>query len=98
MKINPDKTEIMLLRPSSLNKDVIINGFIFEGECIRFSSDVNKLIRLGSSAFRGISVAVFDTKPCTSKVVIQRPCSISVAVLPLNPVSEVVNFENWGPR
>ncbi len=43
MKINPDKTEIMLLRPSSLNKDVIINGFIFEGQCIRFSSEVKNV-------------------------------------------------------
>ena len=43
MKINPDKTEIMLLRPSALNKQVMINGFIFDGQCIRFSSEVKNV-------------------------------------------------------
>ena len=43
MKINPDKTEILLLRPSSLNREVIINGVIFEGECIRFSTEVKNV-------------------------------------------------------
>ena len=43
MKINPDKTEIMLLRPASLNKEVIINGIIFEGDCIRFSNEVKNV-------------------------------------------------------
>ncbi len=43
MKINPDKTEILLLCPSSLNKEVIINGIIFEGECIRFSKEVKNV-------------------------------------------------------
>ena len=43
MKINPDKTEIMLFRPSSLEKEVIINGVVFEGQCIRFSSEVKNI-------------------------------------------------------
>ena len=43
MKINPDKTEILLLCPSSLNKEVIIKGVIFDGQCIRFSSEVKNV-------------------------------------------------------
>ena len=43
MKINPDKTDIMLLRPRSMNKDVIINGIIFEDQCIRFSTEVKNV-------------------------------------------------------
>jgi hypothetical protein len=38
-----DKTKIMLMRPSSLNKEVIINGIIFENQCIRFSSEVENV-------------------------------------------------------
>jgi hypothetical protein len=37
MKINPDKTELMLCRPPSLNSEVIINGMIYDDQCIRFS-------------------------------------------------------------
>ena len=43
MKINPDKTEIFLLCPSSLNSEVIIKGVIFDGQCIRFSSEVKNV-------------------------------------------------------
>ena len=43
MKINPDKTELLLLRPASLNKEVLINGIIFDGECIRFSKEVKNV-------------------------------------------------------
>ena len=43
MKINPDKTELLLLRPSSLNNEVIINGILYEGQCIRFSSEVKNV-------------------------------------------------------
>ena len=43
MKINPDKTEIMLLRPSSLNNEVIVNGIFIEGQCIRFSDEVKNV-------------------------------------------------------
>ena len=43
MKINPDKTEIALLRPSSLNNEVIINGILFHGQCIRFSEYVKNV-------------------------------------------------------
>ena len=43
MKINPDKTEILLLCPASLNNDIIIKGVIFEGQCIRFSTEVKNV-------------------------------------------------------
>ena len=43
MKINPDKTEILLLCPSSLNKEIIIKGVIFEEQCIRFSTEVKNV-------------------------------------------------------
>ena len=40
MKINPDKTEILLLRPSCLNHEIVINGVLIDGQCIRFSKQV----------------------------------------------------------
>ena len=40
MEINPDKTEILLLIPPSLNKEVLIHGMIIGGQCIRFSKQV----------------------------------------------------------
>ena len=43
MKINPDKTEIILFRPSNLNKEVLIKGVFFEGQCIRFSNMVKNV-------------------------------------------------------
>ena len=43
MKINPDKTEILLLCPESLNREVIIKGVIFENQCIRFSYEVKNV-------------------------------------------------------
>ena len=43
MKINPDKTEILLLRPPSLNKEVIINGILFDEQCITFSEQVKNI-------------------------------------------------------
>ena len=43
MKINPDKTELLLFRPSSLNKEVIIRGVFFEEQCIRFSEKVKNV-------------------------------------------------------
>jgi hypothetical protein len=43
MKINPDKTELLLLYPPSLNKEVVIKGIIFEGQCIRFSEFVKNV-------------------------------------------------------
>ena len=42
-KINPDKTEIELFRPSSLNNQVIINGVFIEEQCIRFSKEVKNV-------------------------------------------------------
>ena len=43
MKINPDKTEIELFYPPSLNKEVLIRGLFFEGQCIRFSEFVKNV-------------------------------------------------------
>ena len=43
MKINPDKTEILLLCPASMNNDIVIKGVIFEGQCIRFSTEVKNV-------------------------------------------------------
>lgn len=43
VKINPDKTEFLLLRPSSLNKQVIIQGVFIDGQCIRFSDKVKNV-------------------------------------------------------
>ena len=43
MKINPDKTEILLLFPDSLRKEVMIRGVIFDGQCIRFSNCVKNV-------------------------------------------------------
>ena len=43
MKINPDKTEILLLCPASLNKEVVIKGVFFEEQCIRFSEQVKNV-------------------------------------------------------
>ena len=43
MKINPDKTELLLLRPSTLNNEVVINGILYQGQCIRFSSQVKNV-------------------------------------------------------
>ena len=43
MKVNPDKTEVLLFRPESLNKNVIINGVFIEEQCIRFSNEVKNV-------------------------------------------------------
>ena len=43
MSINPDKTELLLLRPSTLNNEVVINGILYQGQCIRFSSQVKNV-------------------------------------------------------
>ena len=43
MKINPDKTEILLLRPSLLNDEVVLNGIFFQDQCIRFSDQVKNV-------------------------------------------------------
>ena len=43
MKINPDKTELLLLRPASLNSEVLINGVFFGDQCIRFSPKVKNV-------------------------------------------------------
>ena len=43
MKINPDKTELLLMYPPSLNKEVLIKGVLFEEECIRFAEYVKNV-------------------------------------------------------
>ena len=43
MKINPDKTELLLLYPPSLSREVIIKGVLFEDQCIRFSEFVKNV-------------------------------------------------------
>jgi hypothetical protein len=43
LKINPEKTEILLLYPQSLASQVIIKGTFIEGKCIRFSNEVKNV-------------------------------------------------------
>ena len=43
LKINPDKTEIIVFLPEHLQDQLIINGAFLEGECIRFSYIVKSL-------------------------------------------------------
>lgn len=43
LKINADKTEILLLFPESLSNKVIIRGVLYEDQCIRFSKDVKNV-------------------------------------------------------
>ena len=43
MKINPDKTEMVLFHPKSLQDRVIIRGAFIGNECIRFSREVKNV-------------------------------------------------------
>ena len=43
LKINPDKTEIILFHPKSLCKQVIIGGTFIGNDCIRFSKIVKNV-------------------------------------------------------
>ena len=43
LKINPDKTEIILFHPKSLQDQVIIKGTFVGGQCIRFSRHVKNV-------------------------------------------------------
>ena len=43
LKINPDKTEIILFHPKSLQNQVIIGGTIIGHECVRFSDEVKNV-------------------------------------------------------
>ena len=43
LKINPDKTEIVLFHPKSQQNDVIIRGTMLEGKCIRFSKETKNV-------------------------------------------------------
>ena len=43
MKINPDKTEIVLFHPKSLQGRVVIKGIFVGGQCIRFSTEVKNV-------------------------------------------------------
>ena len=43
LKINSDKTEILLFYPPSLSSEIIIKGTFIDGQCIRFSNDVKNV-------------------------------------------------------
>ena len=43
LKINPDKTELLLLYPKSMSNGIVIHGTIFEDQCIRFSESVKNV-------------------------------------------------------
>ena len=43
MKINPDKTELLLLYPPSLESEIIVRGILFDDQCIRFSEIVKNV-------------------------------------------------------
>ena len=43
LKINPDKTEILLLYPKELEHRIIIKGTFINSECIRFSDKVKNV-------------------------------------------------------
>ena len=43
LKINPDKTEIILFHPKSLQNRVVIRGTFVGDQCIRFSSEVRNV-------------------------------------------------------
>ena len=43
LKINPDKTEIIVFLPNNLRKEPLISGSFLEGDCIRFSNTVKNL-------------------------------------------------------
>ena len=44
MKINPDKTEILLFYPPELHNEVLIKGVLFGDQCIRFSEWVKNVV------------------------------------------------------
>ena len=43
LKINPDKTEIILFYPKSVEHKVIVGGTIIGSDCIRFSKEVKNV-------------------------------------------------------
>ena len=43
LKINPDKTEIILFHPTSLQQHIIIGGTFIGNDCIRFSREVKNV-------------------------------------------------------
>ena len=43
LKLNPDKTELLLLYPKSMENGITIHGTIFEHQCIRFSETVKNV-------------------------------------------------------
>ena len=43
MKINPEKTEIILFYPKALKDKVIVQGIIVDNQCIRFSKVVKNV-------------------------------------------------------
>ena len=43
LKINPDKTELLVLIPKTLEKELIIKGTSFDGHSVRFSNEVKNV-------------------------------------------------------
>lgn len=43
LRLNPDKTKILVICPQSLQKSILINGSFINGKCIRFVSDAKNL-------------------------------------------------------
>ena len=43
LKINPDKTEMILFHPKSMQHQIIIKGTIIGEECIRYSKEVKNV-------------------------------------------------------
>ena len=43
LKINPDKTELLLLYPKRLEKSIVIKGAMLQDQCIRFSNEVKNV-------------------------------------------------------
>ena len=55
IKINPDKTEIILLRPPSLDNQILTNGVFIGDHCIRFSNELKKLESGGTKIWISIN-------------------------------------------
>ena len=42
LKLNSDKTQIMIVAPQGIHKDILINGTFINGKCIRFVESAKK--------------------------------------------------------
>ena len=43
LHLNPDKTKILVICPTSLKKKILINGTFINGKCVRFVFDAKNL-------------------------------------------------------